>query len=141
MEIATDNLLVHSLAELSAFAERFTAGLKPGDCIGVQGDLGAGKTTFVKACGAAFGIKEDITSPTYSLEHRYKGMGEVVFRHWDLYRVAKAPAELIEDLSTSITFIEWWERDAELFQYLTWKVDLQVLGGETRAMLVQKLIE
>lgn len=87
---------------------------RPGDLIVLTGDLGAGKTAFVQGFGAALGITERITSPTFTLVHDYVG-AELTLHHLDVYRLDD-PAEVF-DLSLpellddgSVTVIEWGDR-------------------------------
>ncbi|SDY60541.1 tRNA (adenosine(37)-N6)-threonylcarbamoyltransferase complex ATPase subunit type 1 TsaE [Tindallia californiensis] len=76
---------VNNQRETEALAEKLASNLEPGDIIGLRGDLGAGKTTFTKALGAALGVKEDITSPTFTLLQEYEG--NVPVYHFDVYRM------------------------------------------------------
>jgi tRNA threonylcarbamoyladenosine biosynthesis protein TsaE len=81
------------------------------NCITLQGNLGAGKTTLVKAMCAAMGIYEGVNSPTYTIINEYEGNGKTVF-HLDLYRLTHASAFIetgAEDLlfSDAFCFIEW----------------------------------
>lgn len=93
-----------TLAELSDLAEFF-----PGDLVFLHGDLGAGKTAFVKAVAAKWGITEDVKSPTYVYYKRY---GEA-FYHFDLYRVedydtfVNIGGEEILDAKGVVAFVEW----------------------------------
>lgn len=66
--------------------------LNPGDCLGLDGPLGAGKTTLTQAIGKALGITEPITSPTFGLLHRYT-TGRFPLVHLDWYRLGSEPRE------------------------------------------------
>ncbi len=72
--------------ELAATAEALGAELPPGTVITLEGDLGAGKTTFARALARGLGVREGATSPTYALVHRYAGRRGPVF-HLDCYRL------------------------------------------------------
>ena len=75
---------------------RVTAGqTKAGDVVLLEGELGAGKTTFVKGIADACGVKVEVRSPTFALMHRYRGSPDVV--HVDLYREKSASA--LDDLA------------------------------------------
>ena len=85
--------------------------VRPGDCVVLSGDLGAGKTTFVKSAVAALGIDEAVTSPTFTLVHRYGDERRSVV-HADLYRLERTGE--LEDLGLdearedgAILFVEW----------------------------------
>jgi tRNA threonylcarbamoyladenosine biosynthesis protein TsaE len=82
----------------------------PGDLILLAGELGAGKTAFVQGFGAALGVDEQITSPTFTLAHQYEG--SMVMHHLDVYRLERL-AEL-DDIGVSelldgggVVLIEW----------------------------------
>lgn len=84
--------------------------VRPGDVVLLAGDLGAGKTTFAQGFGAALGIAEPITSPTYTLVSQYAGRLEL--NHLDVYRLDQAEevldlglAEMLDD--GGVTLIEW----------------------------------
>jgi tRNA threonylcarbamoyladenosine biosynthesis protein TsaE len=114
-----------------AFAKRFAASLPPGSVIALSGDLGAGKTTFVK------GIVGEATSPTFTLIHEYPGP----VYHIDLYRLETAAQALaigIEDYlpGNGLTIIEWAERIAELLPPGTKRVHLKITGENSREITI-----
>ena len=98
-------------AETEAVGAELAGQLQPGDVVLVRGDLGAGKTTLVRGAARALGVSDPVTSPTFSIGHRYAA-GELTVSHLDLYRLAglehEAPG-LLEDYLTadSIAFVEW----------------------------------
>jgi tRNA threonylcarbamoyladenosine biosynthesis protein TsaE len=102
--------------QLRAIAARFAGAARGGGVIYLEGDLGAGKTTFARALLGALGVGERIKSPTYSLIESYRA-GDVDAHHLDLYRIADA-GELewlgLGDLWTpgALVLIEWPERGA-----------------------------
>ena len=102
-----------SLAEFEAAAAAFARTLRAGDVVALEGDLGAGKTTFVAAAVRALGRAADVASPTFTFWHRYGGDPPV--EHLDLYRIEYA-AEAVElGLEEAfgprnIVFVEWPER-------------------------------
>jgi tRNA threonylcarbamoyladenosine biosynthesis protein TsaE len=101
-----------SAAHTEALAADLARGLRPGDVVTVSGELGAGKTTFVRGACAALGVRERVTSPTYTIGHRYHGDG-VVISHLDLYRFQGFSAAEWGDLEPyfddAIVFVEWPE--------------------------------
>ncbi|MFN2459771.1 MAG: tRNA (adenosine(37)-N6)-threonylcarbamoyltransferase complex ATPase subunit type 1 TsaE [Candidatus Velthaea sp.] len=109
---------VPDMAALAAFAREFAAGLHAGDAVGVSGELGAGKTTLVRAVVRALhGSDDAVSSPTFVFRHRYAGTPPV--EHLDLYRMndLRELAELgLDDAfgPDCITFVEWPERAPEL---------------------------
>lgn len=72
--------------ETEAIAAALARRLRPGDVVLIRGELGAGKTTFVRGACRALGIVEPVTSPTFTIGHRYQGTVDV--SHLDLYRFA-----------------------------------------------------
>jgi tRNA threonylcarbamoyladenosine biosynthesis protein TsaE len=100
-----------SAAETEALAARLAAALAPGDVVTVAGELGAGKTTFVRGACRALGVRQPVSSPTYTIGHRYAGNTAVA--HLDLYRVRGLGAEDWGDLEPyfdgTIAFVEWPE--------------------------------
>jgi tRNA threonylcarbamoyladenosine biosynthesis protein TsaE len=100
-----------SATETETVGARLAALLEPGDVVGVAGDLGAGKTTFVRGACRALGVEAPVTSPTFTIGHRYAG--RVPVAHLDLYRLEGMGAEGWADLETyfdgTICFVEWPE--------------------------------
>ena len=100
-----------SPAETEALAGRVARELTPGDVVTVSGELGAGKTTFVRGACRALGVTAPVTSPTYTIGHRYQGDPDV--SHLDLYRFTDVSAAEWADLEPyfegAITFVEWPE--------------------------------
>jgi tRNA threonylcarbamoyladenosine biosynthesis protein TsaE len=93
-------------------AAELAARLRVGDVVAVSGELGTGKTTFVRGACVALGVHEHVTSPTYTIGHRYHGAGAIV-SHLDLYRFQGVSAAEWGDLEPyfddSIAFVEWPE--------------------------------
>jgi tRNA threonylcarbamoyladenosine biosynthesis protein TsaE len=112
----TREITTHSAEETMAFGRTLTELLAPPKLVLLRGELGAGKTTLVKGIAAALeaAAEEDVTSPTFTLVHEYRGPRVVVY-HIDLYRVDTA-RELetlgLDDLRSdnSILLIEWGEK-------------------------------
>jgi len=100
--------------ELEAEGEVLGRGLRPGELVTFEGDLGAGKTTFIKAVARGLGVAGPATSPTYALVHRYQGSRGPVF-HLDCFRL-RSPDEAAdldwEGLMSEgdAILVEWPER-------------------------------
>ena len=109
--------LSHSAEETISIGAKLAEFLKPGQMIVLRGDLGAGKTTLVKGIAEAFhaALQEDVTSPTFTLVHEYRGPKATLF-HIDLYRIDTERELLtlgIDDLRAepgSVLLVEWGEK-------------------------------
>ncbi|HTZ82579.1 MAG TPA: tRNA (adenosine(37)-N6)-threonylcarbamoyltransferase complex ATPase subunit type 1 TsaE, partial [Candidatus Acidoferrales bacterium] len=124
----TRELVTHSADETVALGRTLAALMTPPKLVLLRGDLGAGKTTLVKGIAAAFDAasEEDVTSPTFTLIHEYRGP-DVTLYHIDLYRI-DTPRELetlaLDDLRDpkNILLIEWGEK----FPNLVRERDLEI---------------
>ncbi len=106
--------LTQSEEETHAAARELAAHLKPGDVVLLSGNLGAGKTAFVRGIAAGLGIDpDDVSSPTFTLVHEYRG-GRLTLYHADLYRLERAAADELglEELGVGdgVLAIEWPDR-------------------------------
>ena len=107
-------LISHSPAETEALGERFGRAAQNGRVLGLSGDLGAGKTQFVKGLARGLGIGARIHSPTFSLINVYEG-GRMTLYHIDLYRLENIEQILAAGLEeylhpAGVAVIEWVER-------------------------------
>lgn len=94
--------------ETARFAERLGALLLPGDVLTLEGDLGAGKTTFSKGVAKGLGVKGNVNSPTFTIMKEY--MGRMPFYHMDVYRLGDEPEDLGFDEyfeGEGVTLVEW----------------------------------
>lgn len=106
-----------NVASTSRFAALVAAHLKAPLQIGLKGDLGSGKTTFVRELCRELGIGSPVSSPTYVLQHVYEGP-QLIVEHWDLYRCNSAPEELLDPApDNTIRLIEWPEKCPEILQH------------------------
>ena len=100
--------------ETEAVAAGLAARLRPGDVVTVSGELGAGKTTFVRGAARALGVTGPVTSPTFTIGNRYRGAVDV--SHLDLYRFEGVSAAEWGDLEPyfdgAVCFVEWPEAAA-----------------------------
>jgi tRNA threonylcarbamoyladenosine biosynthesis protein TsaE len=98
--------------ETEAVAASVAAALEPGDLVTVSGELGSGKTTFVRGAARALGVTQAVTSPTFTVGHRYSGDALEV-SHIDLYRFADVSNAEWGDLEPyfedAVVFLEWPE--------------------------------
>jgi tRNA threonylcarbamoyladenosine biosynthesis protein TsaE len=133
----TREITTHSAEETIAFGRTLMELLAPPKLVLLRGDLGAGKTTLVKGIAASFGAaeEEDVTSPTFTLVHEYRGPRANLY-HIDLYRI-DTQRELetlgLDDLraeSGSILLIEWGEKFPRLLRERDVEISLE-RDGET----------
>jgi tRNA threonylcarbamoyladenosine biosynthesis protein TsaE len=101
--------------ETESIAGRLAEALEPGDVVTVSGELGSGKTTFVRGACRALGVADRVTSPTFTIGHRYHGRVDV--SHLDLFRFAGVSSAEWGDLEPyfrdAIVFVEWPEAAGE----------------------------
>jgi tRNA threonylcarbamoyladenosine biosynthesis protein TsaE len=113
--------------------------LRPGDVVTVAGELGAGKTTFVRGAARALGIVAPVTSPTYTVGHRYAGPPDV--SHLDLYRFESMAAPDWADLEPyfddAVVFVEWPEAGAGWLPAPKAEVRLRHLGEGHRLVMLE----
>jgi tRNA threonylcarbamoyladenosine biosynthesis protein TsaE len=125
-----------SAAETEAVAARLGGRLKVGDVVTVSGELGAGKTTFVRGACRALGIQVPVTSPTFTVGHRYRGDPDV--SHLDLFRFqGVSPAEwgdLEPYFANAICFVEWPEAAADALPPVRVAVRLSHMDRERRTI-------
>jgi tRNA threonylcarbamoyladenosine biosynthesis protein TsaE len=127
--------------ETEALGAELAAGLRDGDVVLVQGELGSGKTTFVRGAARALGVTDPITSPTFSIGHRYRAAGTIV-SHLDLYRLAggltaEDPALLEDYLGPGrIAFVEWPAGDSAELSSARLRVTLAHRGADRRRIEV-----
>ena len=138
--------MVSRTVETSGEAETAAAGaglapvLRTGDVVLLSGELGAGKTAFVRGLARALGVpEEDVTSPTFTLVQEYRAPTTVLF-HVDLYRLSPREVEdlgLDEMIGEGILAIEWPDRwvDPPAAAY---DVQIEHLGGDRRVVSIIK---
>ena len=108
-------MITKSARETAAFARAYAATLRPGDVLLLHGEMGAGKTVFVKGLAEGLGIEEEITSPTYAYMNDYGGK----LYHFDCYRLAGGEQAEVLGLTDyfyagGICVLEWPENIADV---------------------------
>jgi tRNA threonylcarbamoyladenosine biosynthesis protein TsaE len=122
--------------ETEALGAELAAGLRAGDIVLVRGELGSGKTTLVRGAARALGVADPVTSPTFSIGHRYRA-ADVTVSHLDLYRLdgleQEDPALLDDYLGPGrIAFVEWPVADGSALGPARLRVTLSHRGGNRR---------
>ena len=125
-----------SPGETEALAARLARELVVGDVVAVSGELGSGKTTFVRGACRALGVTAPVTSPTYTIGHRYEGDPDV--SHLDLYRFTDVSAAEWGDLEPyfddAIVFVEWPEAGLAALPAARVSIRLEHAGGDRRVL-------
>ena len=127
-------LLSSSPEDTEAFAALLAVELVPGDVVTVSGELGSGKTTFVRGACRALAVTAPVTSPTYTIGHRYEGEPDV--SHLDLYRFKDVSAAEWADLEPyfddAVVFVEWPEAGGAALPRARVAVTLEHGGADRR---------
>lgn len=135
------SLKIFSEAETKNIALEFSKDLKKGDLVVLNGDLGTGKTFFVKAIGKIFGIN-NVSSPTFALVNEYSG--KIRIYHLDFYRIEKS--EEIYDIgfndyindNESIMFIEWGELFPEILPHKRFEIKIILNEDFSRSFIIKR---
>jgi tRNA threonylcarbamoyladenosine biosynthesis protein TsaE len=133
-----------SAGETEALAAGLAADLRPGDVVLVSGDLGSGKTTFVRGALRALGVPGPVTSPTFTLAQRHEG-GVAPVSHLDLYRLGDGGVDeedaslLADELGPErIAFVEWPEVGDPGVGRVAARVRLEHVGADRRRVTVMR---
>ncbi len=132
-----------SAAQTEALGAELAADLSAGDAVLVSGELGAGKTTFVRGAARGLGVTGPVTSPTFTIGQRYPA--KVTVAHLDLYRVpglAGEDPDLLADYlgPDTIAFVEWPQGGEEAiagFAQIAARVTLEHAGGDRRRVRIE----
>lgn len=138
MKLETD-----SAAETERVGERLAAGLEPGDVVLVSGEVGTGKTTLVRGACRALGVRDPVTSPSFTIGQLYRG--KVPVSHIDLFRLDGLAGEdpgLLADYvqPDMITFVEWPGDAGPLIELerVALVVEMEHLGADRRGIEVTR---
>lgn len=136
---------VKNLKETKKLAKKFAKTLVGGDIVLLNGDLGAGKTTFVKWVAKALGVKDEVTSPTFTIMKEYQSK-RFKIRHFDMYRLEGGDEStafgfdeyILKKDYNVLTFIEWSERVAEILKDNYIIVEIKRIDEEKRSFTIKK---
>lgn len=129
--------------QTAALARDLAADLVPGDVLLLEGDLGAGKTTFARALCGALGVDGPVTSPTFGVAHRY-GSPAGRIAHLDLHRLGELGAfdrDLVDDEldEADYALVEWPSGAPGLEDRATWRVRLDHVAPEERRVSIERI--
>ena len=119
--------------DTAAVARDLAGGLEPGDVLLLSGNLGAGKTTFVRGLAEGLGVDPgEVSSPTFTLVHEYRG-GRLPLYHADLYRLERAATDDLglEELHNGVLAIEWPDRLMHSLPNAR-QISIEILEGDER---------
>jgi len=134
----------HSLDETVALGRTFAERLDIGDCVALEGQLGAGKTQFARGVALGLGLDDGrmVRSPTFVLMQEYPA--RVPVYHLDAYRLADPEAELLdlgleEMLADGVVLLEWAERAESLLPPTAWRIRIDIDGETHRSFTMSRL--
>ena len=133
----TRRLQSDSAAATERIGAELAEDLGPGDVVLVAGELGAGKTTLIRGACRALGVKDPVTSPTFTIGQRYRGKHPI--SHLDLFRLESLEGEdpgLIDDYLTAdaVAFLEWPEAAEPRLGSPTLRIAIRHEGGDDRSI-------
>jgi tRNA threonylcarbamoyladenosine biosynthesis protein TsaE len=128
-----------SVTQTEHIAAALAQRLEPGDIVLLRGELGAGKTAFVRGACRALGVDSPVRSPTFTIGHRYAG--RVSVSHLDLYRFDGMSEEEWGDLEPyfddAIVFVEWPDAGLGHLPHASHQVMLEHRGADTRRITIR----
>ncbi|MBQ2723120.1 MAG: tRNA (adenosine(37)-N6)-threonylcarbamoyltransferase complex ATPase subunit type 1 TsaE [Clostridia bacterium] len=128
----------NSVQQTMDFAKEFASHLKGGECLLLQGDLGAGKTHFVKGLALGLGIEDDVTSPTFALHNMF--YGQLTLNHFDFYRIDDYSEVQLLGLDEyfcqprSVSAIEWSDNVKPLLPKKTLTIKITNINENSRSI-------
>ena len=136
-------IISNSVEETIKIGKEFAQTLKGGLVVLLDGDLGAGKTHFSKGVGLGLGVKDVITSPTFTIHNLYNGE-RLVLNHFDFYRIEEEEEaqqlgldEIFYD-QNAISIVEWWQNIKGLLPTKTINVTIRKTGENQREITINE---
>lgn len=134
-------MLVHSEQEMLEFGRQFGTNLQAPAVIELLGDVGAGKTTFVRGLAAGLGVIGDVTSPSFTLSKTYQGSRYRLI-HYDFYRLGD-PGIMSDDLAeamrdpSTIVVVEWGQSVYSILPNERTVIEIKYVDENTREITIQ----
>lgn len=140
-----ETFVINNIEQTKKLAQAFAKLLVGGEVILLNGDLGAGKTTFTKFVLQALGVKGNITSPTFTLMHEYRTKKFNIY-HFDMYRLSDASEAtalgfeeyLYSEDKSNIVFVEWAENIKDILKGNFIKIDIKLLDDNKRKFEIER---
>lgn len=132
-----------SLEQLSVVARQIISFARDYNVWLFEGEMGAGKTSLIKAICREFNVEDNVTSPTFSIVNEYRNIDDETFYHFDFYRI-KNEEEAMDIgseeyfYSGSYCFVEWPSKVTGLLPDKVVKIEISITGSETRALDVAR---
>lgn len=134
------NFLTHSEKETEQIGKTLVKNLKGNEVVALYGDLGAGKTAFVRGAAKGLHINSDVSSPTFALVHEYECESFPVY-HFDMYRISSYEdlysTGYFDYIDTGVLFIEWSENITEFLPEKKIEVTIEKLNSTTRNIKIK----
>lgn len=132
-----NSILIQNIGELGSAAKNFIGQISDYNIIAFYGEMGAGKTTFIKAICAVLEVVDGVNSPTFTLVNEYRTKQGISVYHFDFYRINKPEEALdigVEEFfeSGNLCFIEWPEKIEQILPPETLKVKISVQSNDSR---------
>ena len=134
-------MLIHSETEMLDYGKKLGFSLKAPSVLELLGDVGAGKTTLVRGIAKGLGIKEDVTSPSFTISKEYQGT-KYRLVHYDFYRLGD-PGIMSEDLAeamrepSTIVIVEWGQSVQNILPKERTVIEIKYVDENTREITIQ----
>lgn len=131
----TNSIIIKDLQELESFTEGLARELKGDEIILLEGDLGAGKTTLTKLLLKHLGVKENVTSPTFTVMNEYSGRFHIY--HIDMYRLDYF--DISDIAGYGVIVVEWPKgEDFKSYGLPVYKIRIEVKGDKERVLNLER---
>ncbi len=140
-----EEIIIKNLKQTRDFAKKFAKLLRGGEVVLLNGDLGAGKTTFTREVLKALGVKGEVTSPTFTIMREYHTKKFDIY-HFDMYRICDASevSEFgLEDYiysgsARSLVFIEWSENIKKILKGKFIEINISIIDENSRKFIINR---
>lgn len=132
----TNDIIIDSLESLDKFCKSFAENLKGNEIILLEGELGAGKTTFAKTLLKHLGVEEDVISPTFTIMNEYRGKFDIY--HIDMYRLEKF--DISDIAGYGLIIIEWPKgENFKDYKLPVYRIKIEITKDEKRLFSIERV--